>query len=55
MARQKKVNKLYNIELAYESGLSRTVQVRASSKEIAEKRALKRNPGAIGIKEKRDA
>lgn len=53
--RQKKVQKLYHIELEYPNGLSRTIPVRASSKEIAEKRALKRNPSAIGLKAKRDA
>jgi hypothetical protein len=53
LARQKKVQKLYTITLEYASGLFRTVQVRASDREIAEKRALKRNPSAIGIK--RDA
>lgn len=53
MARQKKVNKMYYIQLEYANGLSRSVPVRASTKEIAEKRALKRNPSAIGIK--RDA
>lgn len=50
MARQKKINKLYNIELVYANQIVRTVQVRASSREIAEKRALKRNPAAIGVK-----
>jgi len=53
LARQKKVQKLYTITLEYASGLFRTVQVRASDREVAEKRALKRNPSAIGIK--RDA
>jgi len=55
LARQKKVSKLYTIELEYPNGLSRSVQVRASEKEIAEQRALKRNPSAIGVKVKRDA
>lgn len=48
--RQKKINKLYNITLEYPNGLFRTVQVRASSREVAEQRALKRNSKAEKVK-----
>ncbi len=53
MARQKKAAKLYTIVLEYAGGLTRSVQVRAADKDTAERRALKRNPSATGIK--RDA
>lgn len=48
--RQKQAKKLYNITLEYPNNLFRTVQVRASERDIAEKRALKRNPTAVGVK-----
>lgn len=44
---------LYHVVLVYENGFTRTVKVKASSREVAEKRALKRNRGATGVK--RDA
>jgi hypothetical protein len=55
MAQTESSQKLFTVVLvlSVEDGrvaASRTVQVKASSLVIAEKRALKRNPGAIGIK-----
>lgn len=46
----KKSKLLYHITLVYPNGLTRTVPVRAVTREVAEKRALKRNPGATGVK-----
>lgn len=40
----------YRIVLEYANGITRTVSVRASSREVAEDRALKRNPSATGVK-----
>lgn len=48
--RTKKSKQLFQIELIYENNLTRTVKVRATSREIAERRALKRNPSAKGVK-----
>lgn len=48
--RQKKAQRPYNIVLIYPMNVTRTVLVRASTREVAESRALKRNPGAIGVK-----
>ena len=45
----KKASRVYTLTLVYENNLTRDVKVRASSREVAEKRALKRNPNAIGI------
>ena len=46
----KKSQTLYFITLVFANSITRTVQVRASSREVAERRALKRNPGAVSIK-----
>lgn len=46
----KKVQRLYQITLEFPGGLSRRVPVKASSREVAENRALKRNPSATGVK-----
>lgn len=48
--RPKKVAQLFHIELIYANNMTRTVKVMARSREVAEARALKRNPGAIGVK-----
>ena len=48
----KKASRVYNITLVYENNLTRDVKVRASSREVAETRALKRNPNAIGIQQR---
>lgn len=41
---------VYTITLRFPKEVTRDVKVRASSREIAEHRALKRNPNALGIK-----
>ena len=51
--RTKKSKQLFTVVLLYENNMTRNVKVRATSREIAEKRALKRNPSAKGVK--RDA
>jgi hypothetical protein len=48
--RQSSKKRLFRIVLQYENGMTRTVPVKASSREVAEERALKRNPNAVGIK-----
>lgn len=48
--RTKQSKKPFSITLEYENGLTKTVMVRAVSREVAEKRALKRNPNAKGVK-----
>jgi hypothetical protein len=40
---------MYRVVLAFEFGVTRSVFVKAKSRETAEKRALRRNPTAIGI------
>jgi hypothetical protein len=45
----KSKSQMYRITLIYANNMTRTVQVKASSREIAENRALKRNPGATGV------
>jgi hypothetical protein len=48
---QKKSRKqVYNIPIEFKNGVSRNVKVKATSREAAEKRALKFNPRAVGIK-----
>jgi hypothetical protein len=49
----KKSKRLYHIVVEYENGVTRTVKVRAVTRELAEKRALKFHPTAKGVK--RDA
>lgn len=46
----KSPKKLYTVELEYANGLTRNVQVKASTRESAETRALKFNPSAKGVK-----
>lgn len=46
----KKAQRPYQITLTFPNGLSRTVPVKASTREVAERRALKRNPSATGVK-----
>lgn len=48
--RVKKAQQMYQIVLVFVNDMTRTVKVRASSREIAENRALKRNPSAIRVK-----
>jgi hypothetical protein len=48
--RAKKAQRLYQIVLVFPNNVTRTVKVRATTREIAEKRAMKRNRSAIGVK-----
>lgn len=48
--RQKSAQRSFSIVLRYEHEITRTVKVKAASREAAENRALKRNPNAIGVK-----
>lgn len=48
--RVKRSKQLHHVTLVYENNMTRTVQVQAKDRETAEKRALKRNPNAIGVK-----
>lgn len=50
MVRVKGAKKLHTITLVYENNMTRTVQVKASNRDVAERRALKRNPNAVGVK-----
>lgn len=45
----KKKSQLYQITLVYANNMTRRIPVKASSREVAEARALKRNPNAISI------
>ena len=45
-----KKQQLFHIELEFENGMTRTVKVKASNRQTAEARALKRNPSATGFK-----
>lgn len=47
---KQKMKKLYNVTIYYPNQTFRTVKVKAVSLEVAERRALKRNPGALGVK-----
>lgn len=46
----KKSKRLYHVELEFPNGLTRQVKIRATSREIAENRALKFHPNATGVK-----
>lgn len=48
--RPKQAQRLYQIVLTYPGGVTRTVKVKAISREVAESRAIKRNKTAIGVK-----
>jgi hypothetical protein len=48
--RLKKSKRLYSVVLYFSNDVTRTVMVQATSRETAEKRAMKRNPSAIGVK-----
>jgi len=48
--RTKKSKRLFTVVLEFEHGMTRTVQVRAVTREVAEKRALKFNRNAKGVK-----
>jgi ribosomal protein L1 len=46
----KKSKRPYSIVVEFPNGLTRTVKVRAVTREIAERKALKFHPNAIGVK-----
>ncbi|MGG6496926.1 UNVERIFIED_CONTAM: hypothetical protein NY603_28805, partial [Bacteroidetes bacterium 56_B9] len=46
----KKSKQLFSITLVYENEMTRTVKVRATTREIAERKALKFNQKAKGVK-----
>ena len=48
--RNKSSKKLFHVTLIYENNLTRTVKVQAKDRETAERKALKRNPSAFGVK-----
>lgn len=45
----KKAQTVYRITLRFPNGMTRTVTKKAASREGAERRALKHNPGATGV------
>lgn len=45
----KKSKRLFVIPLKFKGGITRSVNVRAVTREIAEQKAMKRNPNAIGV------
>jgi hypothetical protein len=48
--RLRESKKLFNVVLVFQNDVTRTVTVKAISREVAESRALKRNPSAIAVK-----
>ena len=48
--RQRKTQRSYQVVLVFANQMTRTVTVKASSREVAENRALKRNKNATGVK-----
>lgn len=48
--RPRKSQRLYTVVLTYPNTITKTVQVKAASREVAENRALKHNPNATGVK-----
>lgn len=49
--RIKKSKRLYHITVEFKNGMTKTVKVRAVTREIAEHKALKFNPSAKGVKQ----
>jgi hypothetical protein len=47
---KKRTKQLYRIPLEFANGMTRTVKVKATSRENAETRALKFHPTAVGVK-----
>lgn len=47
---KKKSKQLYRIPIEFANGMTRTVKVKATSRENAEARALKFHPNAKGVK-----
>jgi hypothetical protein len=48
--RSKPKQKFYRLTLEFVGGITRTVKAKGSDRETAERRALKHNPSAIGVK-----
>lgn len=48
--RTKKSKQLFTIVVEYANGMTRNVKVRAVSRDVAERKALKFNPSAKGVK-----
>lgn len=48
--RAAKLKRPFTVVLIYPNEVTRSVLVQAVSREVAESRALKRNPSAIGVK-----
>lgn len=48
--RAKKLKRLFHVVVEFENGMTRTVKTKASSREVAEARALKFHPNAKGVK-----
>lgn len=49
--RAKPTKRLFNIVLVYHNNMTRMVKVKAASREVAERRALKLNPSALGVQQ----
>lgn len=49
MGLKKSQQQLFTITLRYHNNMTRKVNVKASTREVAEQRALKRNPAALGV------
>jgi hypothetical protein len=47
---QKATRQLYSVVVEFANGMTRTVKVKAASREKAERRALKFHPNATGVK-----
>lgn len=45
----KKAQRHYQVVLTFPNNMTRTVSVKASGRETAERRAMKRNPTATGV------
>ena len=48
--RTKKSKQLFTIVVEFENGMTRNVKVKAVSRDVAERKALKFNPSAKGVK-----
>jgi len=48
--RAKKSKQLYHVVVEFGNGMTRTVKVKAVSREVAENRALKFHPSAVAVK-----
>lgn len=46
----KKSKQLFQITLEFPGNITRAIKVRAVSREVAERKALKFNPSAVGVK-----